>query len=205
MLLIGVVATTPNVASAQVFHSTASGISLGQQDANWLVSMGLTGFSNSFANAYMWASPGWISNTPSGNNPPGFSGLRYFDFRQTFDLTGFDAATAILSFQWGCDDVPAGWPVMTPYFTLNGGAAQGLGTCGNYTYGNTVNLTGFQSGVNTLDFFVQGNGQTDGLELQTQSISATPITTTPEPATLALFGTGLIAVLGVGRARKRPV
>ena len=52
------------------------------------------------------------------------------EFDSLADVVSFGVAPAILSFQWGCDDVPAGWPVMTQYFTLNGGAAQGLGPKG---------------------------------------------------------------------------
>ncbi len=62
--------------------------------------------------------PGWIANTPSGDN----SIWTFFVFRQTFDLTGYDATTADLKFQWAADDSGEGHSLRgtwVPKFSLN--------------------------------------------------------------------------------------
>jgi hypothetical protein len=129
----------------------------------------------------------------------------YFVFRQIFDLTGYDLTTADLKFKWGCDDVPStgavGW---APGFSLNGAALQGTGTCGTYALGGEIGLSsGFINGFNTLDFFVEGNGQTDGLDLANATFSASPTGgTVPEPMFLALVSAGLVGLVAMSRRRK---
>jgi hypothetical protein len=148
--------------------------------------------------------PDFIANNSAGTNT--WWTATYFIFRQTVDLTGYDPTTAVLRFQWGCDDVPNAVPFV-PAFKLNSGSFQGTGTCGAYGYGGTVSLSGsgagFVAGLNTLDFYVEGNGVTDGFELQTASFTArengepSPV---PEPASVMLLGTGLV---GLRTWRKR--
>ena len=60
----------------------------------------------------------------------------------------------------------------------------------------TVTLTGLQAGLNTLTFDVkQVNGVSEGLDF---SGSLTPAAV-PEPASLALFGSGLLGLVGLTR------
>lgn len=154
--------------------------------------------------------PGWMANNASGTN--GYIGLwTFFVFRQAFDLTGYDPNTVSLTFRWGADDSGEGFAdrgTWKPKFRLNGGALVD-GTGGYYTLGPVVNLTsGFLPGENTIDFYVEGNGVTDGMTLASQALTAEVSHAVPEAPTVAMLGFGLVALLlarrrgGVVRARR---
>ena len=123
----------------------------------------------------------WIADVPSGSHG-GVGNWTFFVFRQSFDLTGFDASTARLTIRWGADDsgeIFAQRGSWIPAYTLNGGPfvyypgsspSQRIPT---YSYSPWFTITnGFVPGVNTIDFYVEGNGQTDGFGLQVQSFTA---------------------------------
>ncbi|MGH7245005.1 MAG: hypothetical protein ACREJD_16440 [Phycisphaerales bacterium] len=123
----------------------------------------------------------WIADIPSGTHG-GVGNWTFFVFRQTFDLTGFNASTATLTFRWGGDDsgeIFASRGSWIPEFRLNGGAftyypgSTPEHRIPTYSYSPWVSLTGFAPGINTIDFYVEGNGQTDGFGLQVQSFTAT--------------------------------
>lgn len=127
-----------------------------------------------------------------------------FVFRQTFDLTGYDAANATLSFQWAADDTGEGFAERGSWlnrFTVNGSGFQGIDSDGYYNYdaGKIVLLTGFTSGVNTIDFYVQGNGITDGFELKVLSFTGTSTGAPDSASTIGLLGSALIALACVRR------
>jgi hypothetical protein len=157
-----------------------------------------TGFAQAAARS---TAVNWIANIASGSNGTSVRQWTFFVFRQTFDLTGYDASTAVLKFRWGADDtgeVFADRGSWTPKYSLNTTAESALvdGTAGYYQLGSEVTVTGFQPGFNTLYFFVEGNGITDGMTLQTSSFTASAIDgQIPEPKTYALLGVGL-ALMG---------
>ena len=162
--------------------------------------------------------PGWISNVALCSNgaqsaagaAPQIGGDNWtqFIFRQQFELTAAEAATLQLSFQWAADDsgeigrTRGSW---RPTWSLNSvdpitfqstpwpSGIDGIPT--SYELSPTVTVSGFQEGVNTMYFWVQGNGRTDGMRLANAQFS--PV---PEPGTAMLAGLGLLA-LGLSRRR----
>jgi hypothetical protein len=156
--------------------------------------------------------PDWIANNSTGSNSCCVGGWTFFVFRQTFDLTGYDATTANLQFQWAADD--SGEVVLArgswlPKYRLNGGSLVTDSWPAGYTYnyGPTETVSsGFVAGLNTIDFYVEGNGITDGFALRTVDFTAAPVTApVPEPETYAMMlaGLGLLGV--VARRRKQKI
>lgn len=149
---------------------------------------------------------GWIANNSSGTN--GYIGYwSFFVFRQEIDLTGYDPASASLTFQWAADDSGQGFAdrgSWVPQFRLNGGAFQTSSWVGGSTYDFSAPTTlnsGFVAGKNIIDFYVEGNGVTDGFALKSVSFTAAPV---PEPDTTALMAAGLTVALAVyWRQRKQ--
>lgn len=176
---------------------------VGGADQSWLVSVN----GGAFANAFVVTSPPgalvvpntpgsyqWISASPSastGVNPSNFV------YRQTFNLPGLVPGSAVLGFRCSVDNNFFG-------YSLNGGATV-TGACPSFSSGfgsgQTV-TTGFVSGVNTIDFFVQGDGTTDGFVLDVTAARAVLNSTAPEPASIALTATGLLAIAAFVRRRR---
>ncbi len=138
----------------------------------------------------------WIANNSTGTNVPG--DWTFFVFRETFDLTGYDPNTANLQFQWAADDSGQGFAdrgTWVPKYSLNGGSlVTGTWPGGNtYGFGPTVDISsGFVPGINVIEFYVEGNGGTDGFALNPISFTAS----VPEPASLTLLGISAAAGLG---------
>ena len=128
----------------------------------------------------------------------------FFVFRETFNLTGYDPSTASLQFQWAADDSGQGFAdrgTWVPKYSLNGGPLiTGTWPGGDtYGFGPTVDISsGFVPGLNVIEFYVEGNGATDGMALDPLSFTANAV---PEPASLTLLGIALAS--GLARAWRR--
>lgn len=135
----------------------------------------------------------WIANNSSGTNVPSYAWTQ-FVFRQQFDLTGYDPSTASLSFQWAADDSGEGFATRgtwIPKYRLNEGDLinGSWSTSNTYSLGLVTNITtGFIDGMNTIDFYVQGNGVTDGFALRSLGLNADSLTPPPVPGPLPVFG-----------------
>lgn len=146
----------------------------------------------------------WIADKESGSHG-GVGNWTFFVFRQTFDLTGYDAATARLTIRWAADDsgeIDASRGSWIPAFSLNGGSFVNYPgstpehRIPTYSYCDWFTVSsGFVAGLNTIDFYVEGNGQTDGFGLQVQSFTAD----VPAPAGFAL----LLPACLLGSRRRR--
>ena len=156
--------------------------------------------------------PGWIANIASCTNGAGgnIGGTNWtqFIFRQSFTLTASEASSLQLSFRWAADDsgeVGATRGSWQPKWSLNSLAQASLqstpwpagigGIPASYDLSPTVTVSGFKEGENTMYFWVQGNGRTDGMRLDNAQFSQVPV-----PASLALIGLGMLAA---GLVRRR--
>lgn len=190
--------SNPSAWTVAVNHGGADGQLASFQTNNFIPAVAITGRS------------GWIAMNSTGTT--GCIGCwTFMVFRQTFDLTGYDPASVDLQFQWAADDSGEGFAdrgTWIPKLTLNGGAfiyypgASAGHPVNTYSYSSTVALqSGFVPGLNTIDFYVEGNGVTDGFALNTVSFTGTPAgSPVPDPATMLLVGSGLSGLAGL---RKR--
>jgi hypothetical protein len=142
--------------------------------------------------------PPWIGNDSisawigpvSDSQLNGFAGV--YDYRTTFSLTGFSAASAVITGQWATDNEG---------FILINGVSTGHTSSSQYSAFTAFTITsGFVAGLNTIDFFVVNvRHSPTGLRVE-QTGTANP-NAVPEPAALALFGVGA-AMLGLARRRR---
>ncbi len=171
----------------------------GQTDGNYtIVSSTLSGVNAGpaatyYNSAYVADNAGsrWISYSGSP-----FVGVGYATFQTTFDLTGFNAATAQLSGLWGVDNEGD--------ILLNGVSIASLtGTV--FSSFDSLHAfsaaSGFLSGVNTLTFEVHDTGAP--MAFRTDSLVVTAdVAGVPEPAAWALMLSGF-ALIGA-TLRRRP-
>jgi hypothetical protein len=133
----------------------------------------------------------WISTASDGNAPASAT------YRLSFDLSGFDAATANVSGSFAADNNAS--------LFLNG-VSTGFSVAGFSAFTNFALTSGFVSGINTLDFVVLNAGgpgafRVDNLQ-GTANVLVTPPGAIPEPGTWALLILGFGLVGGALRQRK---
>jgi hypothetical protein len=130
----------------------------------------------------------WIDlSTNAGTNlVPGT-----YDYRTTFDLSGLDSSTAVLTGNWASDNGASLW--------LNGAATGN--TLGSTDFGVLTGFTvssGFHPGTNTLDFIVINDSGTNGSNPSALRVQISGTASVPEPA-MGLLGLAVLAPMLAGR------
>jgi hypothetical protein len=136
----------------------------------------------------------WIA--PAANQDGAMPGGDY-DYQTTFDLTGIDPSTFLITGQWAVDDAA---------YVLVNEQPTGLVNTGGWSQFSPLSISaGFISGVNTLDFIVSNIGDPglNGSGIQVQ-LSGSQV---PEPTTaclsIAALGSMTIGYLRRPRSRRR--
>lgn len=175
-------------------------LSGGALDAHWhiLSGEGVTGTNAyvvqndavSSGTYYGYPDAKWIGLGADGDAPAGS-----FLFDLVFDLSGYNPATATISGYWGTDNDGA--------LQLNGAAATGAGTLALTNMGMSSFMSpyaftitgGFVAGVNHLQVVLTNYGGPAALAVSGLTLTADAQTSpVPEPGSLALLSTGLLAL-----------
>jgi len=112
---------------------------------------------------------------------PGVTDL--ITYRTTFDLSGYAASTGRIDGRWAADDTAM-------EIRLNGVVVPGVPHGGYTPFLDFSILSGFVSGINTLEFDTRSTLSPTGLRVEMTSVFA-PV---PEPAAALLGLAGLLAV-----------
>lgn len=136
-----------------------------------------------------WIGPGAADN--NSNGPVGD-----YDYRTTFDLTGLNPATASIAGAWSTDNSSGGI-----FDILINGIPVGASQPGFPTLTPFSISSGFQNGINILDFIVNNSGGPTGLRVDDLRGTASPVTPVPEPASIMLLGAGLASMVARMRSR----
>jgi prepilin-type N-terminal cleavage/methylation domain-containing protein len=153
------------------YWEVASNVSNIDLPNNTSASSFLNGNNTFYSVANVTARDGWIANNNTGNNDAKWT---QFVFRQKLDLSNIPDSQINklrLKFRWAADDSGSGgvqgsW---VPKYTVNDGVLNNgvwNPTNNTYTLGAETIISNLIKGVNTIDFYVQGNGTTDGMSLE---------------------------------------
>lgn len=214
LILGATLALTPALIHAQLPVSTGAQ-QAGGRDTRWQLAYGLTGgtlsaFSDAFViTSPVWAVPSsasWIGATSSSSVPGGTGdGQRRFTYvaRTQFTLNAGDQLT--YTFQCTFDNY---WLGLFVNGTQVGTTACGSDNTFSLASAFTVSPSSFMAGLNTIDFRWQGDGITDAIVIRSTATTLVPGTpgvpgVVPEPSTYALMATGMAALVGISRRRRK--
>lgn len=198
--------TSAQAASINGLVNTGVGAA-GTQDAHYAVTVlsGTTTLTNS--HAYISAdnvwpvAKAWTANTsdskwitPTSNVgawlDPVVDGV--YDYRLSFDLSGFNAATAAFTGRFAADN--------SVVVLLNG---QQIASGHKFdTWLNFGASGGFVSGINTLDFVVTNGHQLDNNPTGLRAEFLSSVVSVPEPSTYAMLLAGMGLVAFAAKRRK---
>ena len=142
--------------------------------------------------------PFWIANTstskwltPTANQAQTYDPSVNGTYRWTlsFDLTGFDASTALLSGRWAADN--------TGSLFLNGTQISQIAAPieGHASWTNIAQVnTGFLAGANVLEFVVTNVGNPTGNPTGLRAEFVSSVSAIPEPQTYVMLLAGLGAI-----------
>ena len=128
----------------------------------------------------------WISPDKSGNAGPN-SPSGYYDYQTTFDLTGDNPNTAVLTGKWAVDNEGAillnGKPVTSAGGSISTNTSASFHAMHSFTITATGSGVSFKPGTNTLDFIVHNDALETALRVDLNG--------TATPLSLPVFGTGV--------------
>ncbi|MGD0276024.1 MAG: VPLPA-CTERM sorting domain-containing protein [Syntrophales bacterium] len=152
--------------------------------------------------AFAWSYTGINANGPYSKwlspNPDNSLAWGSYIYQTTFNLTGLNPSSALITGQWSTDN--EGYDIL-----LNG-----------HSTGNTIMIgdshafcdfhpftisSGFVSGLNTLDFIVHNDGGPSGIRVEMSGTANAA--TVPIPGAVWLLGSGLIGLVGIRRRFKQ--
>jgi hypothetical protein len=212
LFILGKIAPEAQAALIPSVHSTGAGGSSGSTDTNWSI-VGPGGSLSTFVTStsgfpigtgawvtdnlpsYGWVSPQAVYTV----TPPTKDAVGSYTFSTTFDLTGFNPASAVLQFQFAVDNSLTSVKLNSTTFTITGSNLTSLSAV------QTIN-SGFIAGLNTITFNVTNavgkasNANPVGLLVDFTSATADPAGS-PEPATFGIVGFALVG-LGALKARQ---
>jgi hypothetical protein len=175
-------------------NNAGSPLPNGTIDPHWVLSSGPAGTPTAITGNPIPGS--WVSNTATSRwVTPGTNGLfpvtgGTYLYDLTFDLTGFQPATATISGIWSSDNQSSVLLNGVPFATHSGGAVS------FNSFDSFGTSTGFLPGINTLRIQVNNLGGPSGAHVNELQGDALPI---PEPCTITL---AVLALGGIFMRRK---